>query len=1044
MPSDVIIRPLAIDRDAESLAEMWNESDLQWPGTWTGGVPYTAETMHEWHREGRFTEVYVAEVEGKIVGYCSFMEGNHQLYGEGYLAVLNVHPKYQKRSVGRRLIQATIERSAAEGWPRQTLGTWSANFKAVPTYKKTGHFWTPDTSVWMQNFVPGALRMSLAKPFFQRHDWYDAYVRELRQEPDDERWEGLKVYTQRWEADGDSLTVWVDREARAPVAIETDAVQVAAIAEEIEPLTGSETRLRWRVINKGDAPIRVHVHAVGDKGLTIDHREGFSVEAGETEERVAEVKVAHDASRSKDDGTAPAVRSIVRIDDDEVELYSGMRVRRAVGLDTAPAEVTLCPGVASTIQLQLHNELERPIDSLLYLTPSEGVETSWRHRAVSLPPKGHVSVPVALMGCAEGVHRLAVRAVWPNDRLESVDHTLTVFALDAGGLLANRQGNAVRIETDALRIAVSAKGAKVTVTHRGTRRALAELRPNVGPPYWPGEFDGKEFDLSLETRGGRAVVRLSAETKHFTGLFLHEELTVAATGLCVARCYLENRGSQPQSRQIRLHVFPSSREHETFAVPLPTGIVRGVPTTYPFVFQDAPRDPAHYAEPWLAWEREGAVAGVAWDDGPKQIDVDRRVSFDGQAHCVEPGSRSPDMRVALYAGSGTWDDARRSLTQWAGRLPEQMLSLPVRAPVEACVEPEALLTIGEEVSARLVVDSAANRKTCGRVHLCGEGGLVVDPTMVVVEGLSRGSPVEREVHLSLPGGALGVYRGEVRVDLDRWAGRRSFHVVRPGTDAPVTVTEGEHSGQRLWTIDNGRSVFGIAPGFGPSVISWTHGGENQLESYFPKPQGFSWLYPAFGGLHALLLPGDSHVWEGYLHQEPFAAKPIEARDTSDLVWKGLRLTTRPEKQELHDLRVELEFVTLGEASTLKFVYRLQNLRGTEQTVSIGSRLISALGSDPSALVLRGEGLAHRPTPWGAWPKGQPWGALTNDATGRTLLMMGTRNDVDMDDLGEPGRVLGSSQLVRLAGRETHESVYYVVLADSLEEARAYLVMRTHR
>ena len=72
---------------------------------------------------------------------------------------------------------------------------------------------------------------------------------------------------------------------------------------------GDCVTLRWRVVNKGAESLRVHVHAVGDKGLSIDHRVSFDVAPGETAERSAPVKVATDASGRRDDGTAPAVRS---------------------------------------------------------------------------------------------------------------------------------------------------------------------------------------------------------------------------------------------------------------------------------------------------------------------------------------------------------------------------------------------------------------------------------------------------------------------------------------------------------------------------------------------------------------------------------------------------------------------------------------------------------------------------------------------------------------------------------------------------------------
>ncbi|MBC7238179.1 MAG: hypothetical protein H5T69_20230, partial [Chloroflexi bacterium] len=299
-----------------------------------------------------------------------------------------------------------------------TLGTWSANFKAVPTYKKTGHFWTPDSSVWMQNFIPGALQLSLARPFFERHNWYTAYVRSLEQQEDDERWEGLKVFTQHWEADGESLTIWIDRQARAPMAVETDALQVAAIAENIEPLAGAETKIRWRVVNKATEPLPVYLHALGDKGLEIDHRDAFVVPGGETVERSAVVKIADDANGRKEDGTAPAVRSILRLGDKEVELFSGLRVQKPLSLDTDPAELSLAPKRRTALRLQLHSKMDRPAAAIIQLAPPSGLEVEWRQKRVELPAEGHLTIPLEVVPAGEGIYTLPVRVLPLSDEGE--------------------------------------------------------------------------------------------------------------------------------------------------------------------------------------------------------------------------------------------------------------------------------------------------------------------------------------------------------------------------------------------------------------------------------------------------------------------------------------------------------------------------------------------------------------------------------------------------------------------------------------------------
>lgn len=1042
--SDVIIRPIDIARDAESLAVMWNESDLQWPGSWNDGLPLTPEMVRLQQQELRMDVVYVAEVDGKIVGYCSFMEGHHGQEGEGYLALLNVHPDYQKRSIGRRLIQATIERSVEKGWQRQTLGTWSANFKAVPTYKKTGHFWTPDTSVWMQNYIPGALQLSLAKPFFERHNWYNCYVRELAQAEDDQRWEGLKVFTQHWEADGEALTIWIDREARAPVAVETDALQVAALAEEIEPLAGSKTNLRWRVINKSAEPVHVYLHALGDKGLEIDHRDAFVVPAGQTEVRTAQVKVAESAPRSKDDGTAPAVRSIIRLNGDEVELFSGLRVRKPLSLDAEPAQITLSPGVPGAVKLQLHSELDRPLDATLRITPPEGLRLDWTCRDATIPAKGHITLPLSVTCADEGAYSLPIRVTVNDKQVKPLNESVTLFSLPAGGLLVHNEGKSARLETDSIRISAAAKDGTIKITYKDLLLDVASINCRIGPPYYPSEFE-KEFELEVKTRAGRSVVHLSAEAKHHVGLYLHQEFSLSPTGLGTLCCYLENRGSEAHTTRLDVDVRSFDKEMETFALPLADGIIHSRGGVFPWVWDDAPHDPAKYSEPWIAWERRGSVAGVAWDGWVNAIAFRWTVGLRSGELTLQPGQRSPKMRVGLYAGTGSWQTARDALLRWAGRRELEKAPPQARPAAWARFEPAVMVTASDEVFGRLMIGTVSRRRVSMDIAVRSPQGLLLDPKELVLRDLTRDDSHERRVRLLLTSGRTGVFGGDVSVAHSFGEERSPFHVVRLGTEAPVSVTQSVEGGQAVWTMDNGVCQFRVAPAFGPSLIGWQYGGENQLYSAFPEPRGFAWIYPWFGGLHTVLTV-DAWSWEGILYRESISAAPLEASDAAGLVWRGVRLSVRPEKKELHDLAVEVDYLTLGQSRALKYVYRLRNLRGSVQEVQPKSFLACGLGTDPTGLVLRGEGLLRRPEAYAVRAGGEDWGMLTNEqgpAAGRTMLLVSQQSDVMPVDVGVSGRVLAAHKRLRLAGDETHELVYYLVLADSPDEAREYLMLKDY-
>ena len=147
LSQEFILRTIDIEKDADKLAVMWNESDDQWPGTWTGGVPMTAETVLDWYKQEKKIAVYVFETADRerIVGYCSFNEREEEK-NVGYVGLLNVHPAYQGKSLGRKLLQRCIDGCTQLGFHILALETWSGNLKSVPLYKKTGFYWVPESS----------------------------------------------------------------------------------------------------------------------------------------------------------------------------------------------------------------------------------------------------------------------------------------------------------------------------------------------------------------------------------------------------------------------------------------------------------------------------------------------------------------------------------------------------------------------------------------------------------------------------------------------------------------------------------------------------------------------------------------------------------------------------------------------------------------------------------------------------------------------------------------------------------------------------------
>jgi len=262
-----------VEKDAEGLAKLMNESEEGWPGGLTGGIPYTAERAKEWIERSSSFAPLVAELDGEIVGICTVTE-HFEEKDSAYVEFLNVHPKHRGKGIGKALLLASIEETMKIGRKRLDLHTWGGNLLAVPLYKKTGFFWVPKTNVYMQNYIPAILTHPLASKFFEKLDishpkWYNYFVRELTQKEDDFREKGMKIFPYEFEVEGRRLRVLVDREAREIMGVETPELAVECWVEEQEAPAGFSQRIRWRVENKSNEEIKCALFTIPDPEIKI-------------------------------------------------------------------------------------------------------------------------------------------------------------------------------------------------------------------------------------------------------------------------------------------------------------------------------------------------------------------------------------------------------------------------------------------------------------------------------------------------------------------------------------------------------------------------------------------------------------------------------------------------------------------------------------------------------------------------------------------------------------------------------------------------------
>ncbi len=1057
--SDFTFRSYAYtDEDAAKLAVMWNESDDQWPGTFTGGVPFTTERVREWmDREAGLAILVVDDpAKERIVGYGSLWE-EHERENECYVAVLNVHPAFQGKSLARRMLTQMVDQAVELGYRLMTIGTWPGNLKSVPLYKKVGFFWVPDTTVFMENFVPLIRQLPVAQRYFERHDWYTTFRRELLQVEDDQRHGAMKVYRYHWEEDDDSLSVLIDREAKAVTGLETNSVLAYAELDEIEPAHGLPYTVRWRITNKRDEPVNVSVLASGDAGIQISQQNAFLLEVGE--ERVVEGRftVSPDIKPVKKDRPASRIKTVLVIGGDVVELGSGVRPRPAIEISTEPAYPVLLPGQRGTVHVQLHNHLDRPLEGTVSLAPETDLHADWEglRRTFSLDAEGYAGLPLTVTCDDAGVVPLRFSTNYELDgnQIRGRPERVPLFSLPPGGVVADigesgAEGQVIVVENEIFRLHCRSEGGRCAVLDKANDRAVSSIREDLGPPFAPSELWFKAYDLSLERSDGRVKAILFARSNNFPGLAFTKEITVTASPLMKLRYRLVNEGTQTYTAQLNPRIWLGERQRARLTLPRAERVVRERAALFSSTHGDIPEKPAGMAERWLAWRVADFTLGVIWSDDVEKHEWEwSAISFDRPSLTLEPGTATGMAAFYVYAGPGDWTEVRRAWARVTGSTLSRVQPRPGRK-LEFGFAPSPVIALSDDVDVTLRVENVRELPLDGRIIVEPPLGWRAEPTEFALNELKHGQPLAAQVRLNAAGAGIGVYNGQIRLKTNHFDAAEPFALVRLGDETgEVRVEETAGGDQTLFLLDNGLSRWQIAPDYHAGVVSWhvSDSDVNHLQCAFPREGGaeLGWLKPWFGGIQPMLMPdGEEEGWPGKLHEETFAPQVCERTDERGINWRGLCLGSQIKREQFRGLRAEIEYLTIGHSNLLKVVYRVENQTGIYRRGILGLLTFCQADGRYDNTALNADGVQLKRTPVMTWVVVGAWGGATNPESGRTLVAVkGTpRAGLELGDWGPDGGHLFGFNRTSIAPHDHAEIVVFLALTDSLDEARRYAAL----
>lgn len=1037
MNGNYFVRDLRVNEfeDAERLAAMFSTFDSVWPGGFMNGVVPTPEHMFEGMRKMRRLAICVVQHDNEFVGFCD-MDAQAGETDLAYIPLLGAGPGHHGKGVGKSLLLEMIRRATAFGFREVSLNTWGGNLKAVPLYKKTGFNWMPETNVYMRNFIPGILNSTAGTKFFKNRDWYALMERSLEVSPDDNLWNGIRVYPYRFREGDDYLKVVVEDASGGITAIETPeySLECVAAASKRGVAAGDTIRVTWRIRSNSGRKVEILLLAEPQDGLEISVCERIQLE-GSTE-FTRDLRVSPDAAPRKRGERQRCLKSTLLIDGTPFVLESGVKVVRPIEIEI-PDE-GLIAGRDEKVTIRLQSNLDRAISGTISLDSHADIVGSGATHPFSLESGGATQWVTKLKGKRPGTATTTLR--WQADALHGtrplplriVGGTSTVASIDAAY-------DAVAVEeTVGFKLVHQLCGGNVTIENRSSGRTLGLSMGSLGPPFT--SFRRRQLICSarMEQTEDRQLLVVSVEQPEYPGIVLERRIVPIAGDLLRIDYRIVNTGANTTDPGFSMRIAVHLNEYEQLVYPGENGIVREPPMdwdNFPAGAHDALATPEGLTESWICAEYPGAACGLFWE-GKARFETDWSKSMTFALGEVDGFSSVSAPTLYAYVGAGSWENLRgwwkRLILPSGSEVHDETEAPPTLRVLNIETQTTPLLLTTDDIEVQLLARNARRRAISGTVSLTGTQ-VSLDPAVLELKNLDRDSGGKQfTVHADFD----SAYRtGSIDATLNTIAWNQIFRlpVVRLAASGHAAVTINTDA-DGVYSVSNGVLTFRVAPAFLGSVISLQSDGIEHLFSAWPQSRPFVWSNPWFGGIHPCLgWMGDDEIT-----REAFEGASVAVVGSSGLVWSGVRVHCRCKDRKRTWLTIETDYLTHSGSSLMAVVTRFTNGSGAAQKLAGGTGVWPTMNGDRSTTVSywshKGE-IRHRRRGSGSFENyvGN-WGAVENASIDRRLqtVVSGKDSRIMMMDFAEDGSFLQSWLETSMKPGETREQITWVVVNPAVD------------
>lgn len=908
---DIVLRSYQ-KKDAGSLMRMWRETAHLWPM----GSPHPTElTPAEFHRRMAGTGAlkhWVAEdtAAGRIVAYCAFSRDT-VIPEHMEVSLINTHPDWQGRGIGKALLMKCIDATAAMGSPALFLGTWPGNEVACGLYKRIGFFHKPETDIGFVNFIPSVLQCPMLKPYLNRKNWYKALKRDTQYGPDDHRDGAMRVYPYRFETRNGVVEAGFERYSNGLYRVKTPDTEIALTADFDKGWKGFDREFTLKISGDKDESTDWSAAYTGAHGLTETGR------IQRVEQETITVRVPDDLKLETIH--PPRLQATVsRHGQNRVQLSCGFKPVEPVGADVFDDEGIVPAGIPVSRTLNLTNNLDRDITVLLTIEATDGFSVSPKHIRKRIPSNKTRGVKVTLRGTAPSAHlRLKGRIAESDEPLPEQRVPVGAWSTVQPAWIDKKE--TIIAENAALRFQFNKRRGFMIVRPRPDLRcAIGALPLTLGPPYPDFGADGIPA-ITTTGQDGRLRVDVKIPSRQFKGAVVSLQFLMDTGPLVTMESKVTLKQLVPGGVKLRQQIIEASFMRTT-VLPMGDGIYRMESLGAEGGIDKIPEMLFRNNEHWAAVETRNAVAGCFWDAACP----DTRYGSYFLVTMIRPvrrprrGDSMEGTPLYFYAGPGNAETVRNLWHRCANRSPERMESR-----YTAWLDDRLLCldTVSKALSLRLC--SAMKKATDYTVELDAVPVLGIAPQRLKASGVSY----EKQAVLKIPVDRRTVTPGVSlltgSIHAEQWSAPVSVPVIACGNTV-VRHRQGKLGRYGVHTLESGPLAVEIVPGWPGQIIGIRWEGIETLNRTFPNVGVLGFEKPFYGGLYPTVQSGHHNK----IHRIRGRVKSIEETDSMGLTWKGLSLqNTVPKDHDMAGARIQCRYLLSPQLPILRVVVDVRNRTG---------------------------------------------------------------------------------------------------------------------